>query len=482
MEKLTSLLEVISKDMYVFSSSRDFSILPPIITCSSPKALFASVDLVYNALYHPLRGEARIGSKAPGNLPNLCSILTTLFLHAHLEKSDEAPSKDNPYVCSTFETEIGKALRDIESNSIRAKFQSEMRNLKQDIFDDSAHLGVLSWSPSIPEHIWKRSSNQLRHRWIPNLTLFINARNKIDSLKEEENAHTVSDIKSCAKSSSHIHDNEEKEASGERSKVDEAIRNFITVVDSTGPCCDNLDALIEVQIDRKNGKILRVRTATHVEAIRWLVLQMLKRSINNPLAADAVAKFSGRKLIPDTPEGRLSLVFPVIQKAMQVWTKEGSLPNRHKKFSVIFNKIQPSIATLVEFDEQWRCLGLPTKCRHRYALLKGRGSANVVYAKDEYKLVIEKPGKMEEQIWEEVTSRCVRGNWGPKNSCVALLERICDGTLVLVTAVHCDSAPASRTRRVRLRALQTDTTLSDLSNRVSLLSASGAKKVVVIVG
>lgn len=160
------------------------------------------------------------------------------------------------------------------------------------------------------------------------------------------------------------------------------------------------------------------------------------------------------------------------------WTERASLPTRHAQVCETVARSNPSIVTAVEFDQQWRSLPLPTNRPYTSArdLLpeRGCGQATVLFDSTEFETVdvdgVHVPGIVRSQAEQGTGESPVR----PKSSCLVLLRRRPDAaqkkhkigvelSLVLVGAMHMESAPPSDSHKVALRRQQLRALLSEIS-------------------
>ncbi|CAK0792104.1 unnamed protein product, partial [Prorocentrum cordatum] len=405
-------------DFLGFGKARDFSQLPPVGPIDSTSAFFSFIDVVYCALYHSLGGEARFGDSAPGDAPNLGNSLRTLFLHS-------APTEP---AGSTSPTEWHTPRFDEELKKISAPtaVADRVRRLRGQVFEPSR--GVLSWDRASLDGVWKRDKNVWRDKWIPDLSAMMSPPPAL----EPEVAEALSRLMHVARD-------------GDRDDTD-------------------MTSLIAVSLG-DSGDLQRVRTFTLQASVRWLLVQMCQHSADNAQAGPAVAAFAGLGEAPGSAEARADALLPEVLRAVEAWFSEAVLASRHARVCQRVGQLSPDVATLVEFDEQWRRHGLPAS--RRYAAVSGRGTASVMFDSDQFERVEELGGVKVAQTIQEQHGVC------PKSSCVVLLRRRGDAALVLVAAVHLESAPPSDSAKVQLRAGQLRATLAHLSETATPLRPPG---------
>jgi len=433
-----------------FKKSRDFSVLPAVAHLSSAAEFFGFLELVYDALYHVLGGEARLANNADGAHPpgpDLANCLRTLFLSSAVDTASGAA-----WSSPKFEAELDKALG---GNATAAAAADRIRAIRGRVFDTDH--GILSWDRKEVEAIWKRGNNVWHDKWCKDLAAFLAADN--GGADAQQQAALASICQS---------DTEE-----------------------LAPGC--MQSFIYVQLDAA-GAPLRVTTCTMHSAIRLLLTQMCKHSLRNEGASAALCEFSATDVAPSTPEARADLVAEPLMAEVESWSERASIAMRHTKFCQTIADASPSIITLVEFDAQWRRLQLPANRAYISARdlesPRGIGQATIMFDSEQFAAVAEDelaalgvaspllPGSVRSQNEQGTGESPVR----PKSSCVLLLRQRESSSLVLVAAVHLESGPPSDTKKVGLRRQQVRALLSEVSQIAKMLLQAGLKCTVALGG
>jgi len=108
----------------------------------------------------------------------------------------------------------------------------------------------------------------------------------------------------------------------------------------------------------------------------------------------------------------------------------------------------------------------------------GKGTAAVLYDADLFEPLDELAGVTIERVVPPAATTEV----SPKSSCAVLLRRRTDALLVLLIALHLESAPPSDSKKVGLRQLQTRAALDHLSKTGGALAAAGQRVLLVLGG
>jgi len=444
-QSYSSLLSKLGQDsnnapFWGFGTARDCGQLPPVASIDSTRAFFNFIDVVYTRVYHSFGGEARFGSSAPGDAPNLGNSVRTLFLHSALPDVSQAPSADNPWRASRFETEINKISATLD-------VASRVRQLKESAFDPAS--GTLAWDrASIDGHVWKRTNNVWKDKWAADLAVFI----RPPTPMEPPVAMALSRL----------------------FRVQQAGADEVGV-----------SSLISVVLDDQ-GQLQLIRTLTLQAAVYWLLFQLCEHSLLNPDSRTAICTFAGIEDAPATAEARTMAILPRVLAALEDWFTEATLTARHVKMCRVVEQVNPDICTLVEFDEQWRRLPPPTY--RRFQVVAGKGTAAVMFDADKFDRLETlnhaeiAPAVQAISARIEVLADGCEHKVEPKSSCVVLLQRREDSTLFLVTALHLESAPPSDSKKVNLRQLQARAALVHLAETTRLLKSSGHRCVLIMAG
>ncbi|CAE8588404.1 unnamed protein product [Polarella glacialis] len=446
--RASELLRVLCDDgqgrlLYGFTPSRDLSRLPPTVPLASVESIFGFIDVLYSAFYHPLGGEARLGLVAPGEPPNLESTLRGLFLRSTLADPSAPPSPTNPWQSFPgFEAALQDAFSS-SSGGLSAEREAELRRRLRGIANDAFEpaQGSLSWERSTIEGIFKRHENVMRDKWDRYIAMFQSAAD--DSVRNEGATATALSLLL------HV-----KPSTGARSQGEEMM------------------ALLETFVDGQSGRVERVRTLSMRAAVWWLLLRLCQHSLRNPHAASAIEAFSGGATVSSDAEGRAATVFRQVLQAIDLWEAQSDLAYRHARLCDTFRNFSPAVATLVEYDAQWRKLPLPAV--RSYEVVSGSGNASILFDGHVFERLL--------AVAEQDIPSQVEGERAPKSSAVVLLRHRSSGVLCLVMAVHLESGPPSKTSAVRLRSAQTQALLASVAKLAALLRSQGERCAVFVGG
>jgi len=104
------------------------------------------------------------------------------------------------------------------------------------------------------------------------------------------------------------------------------------------------------------------RTTTFASACHLLLTRLLTHAGSNPVALQAIAEFTKQPvdtLPPATDVPALTgLIFPHVLDYLKSWQCVSALPRRRTGVMSILERTNPGIVTLVEYDEQWRKVGV----------------------------------------------------------------------------------------------------------------------------
>jgi hypothetical protein len=143
-----------------------------------------------------------------------------------------------------------------------------------------------------------------------------------------------------------------------------------------------------------------------------------------------------------TAAERAKRLFPIVMDEVEQFASAVALERRHAAFQRTFDRVRPHVMTVVEFDQQWRRLPLPSDFEGVFA---GNGTnAAVLFGTRHF----ERAAKEEALV---AAGRGILGEGKPKSSCVAVLRRKVDGILLLVVAIHLESGDPVNTRAVKKR-------------------------------
>jgi len=426
---------------HVLGSARDFSQLPPVIAITSTASFVASIDLLYNALYHVLGGEARFEAYPHHHLVNS---LRTLFLHSTLEDTSRPPSSSNRWMTTAFEAELEKAVGAAPCSADAETLSRHIQRIRETAFDSAR--GSVTWDRKLLQVMWKRSDNILRDRIAKDFSVFIAA-------------GTGMEPKTSAAMSRFLHVRHEGKDAGDSDVL----------------------AIAEIDVDG-HGELLRIRSLTFQAAMWRLLERLCQYSSQNPAAEQAIRVFAGVNELPPTIEEKVALIFAPLLKEVQSWYKRASLPVRHAQVCRTLEQEMPHIVTLVEYDAQWRRLAIPTS--RNYAAVRGSGTASILFDNSEFERLLEIDGVVVPGV---ARSDCERGvldgsHAAPKSSCLALLRHREKSALVLVGAVHLESGPPSSSDKVILRRDQLRALLAETSLVVEGLHSLGHGCSVIIGG
>ena len=348
--RFNTLLEALSDDgagrrFLCLRKARDFTVLPSVAALTASAEFFGYLDLVYNVLYHPLGGEARLaepgaqGTPTPAG-PDLANCLRTLFLCTTVDGGGR-------WSTPRFEAELDKA---VGGGAAQQASRARIEGIRERVFD--ADHGALGWDRSEVEVMWKRGTN-LYEKWSRDLRAF---------LAPGEDAEQLAAL-------SHL------------------CRHGEAPIDPA-----QMESFIYVQVDA-SGAPQRVTSLTLHSAVRLLLLQLCQHSLQNDAAAHALCDFLGADAAPPTAELRSTLVASALMVEVEHWSENAALPARHGIVCETIAKSSPDVITAVEFDGQWRRLPLPTNRPYVSARLlqpeRGCGQATILYDSSRFEPVDE---------------------------------------------------------------------------------------------
>ena len=446
--RLDTLLAVLCRDghgipLVGFSTTRDFSQLPEVRPLDSSAAFFGCIDVLYNAVYHPLGGSLRLGTAAPGAPPDLGNTLRTLFLRAAIREPREAPSSSNPWSTPLHKAELEKAAARLADAPAAAALRADIGSLTDGVLD--ARHGLLSWDAATHAmRLWKRQANVWRDKWERHLRLFLRPPASMDDAARAALRLFCRVVEAPAQGA----------GGGGGGGVDDC-----------GGEGGGLSSLIEARLDGE-GNLVRLRTYTLQSAVRWLLERLLAHSSSNASAAEAVRRFLGGR--PSQPADAASLVFSELAVEIEAWADAVSLTRRHKSFCETVGSCRPSIVSLVEYDAEWRRLPLPTADGRSYVRLGGKGDASLLYDANEFDVLAD---DFLVGFPKFVRSEFERGaglsTVAPKSSCLAVLQQRehggVPGVKLVVASVHLTSGKPSDGRKVAARAAELRALLAELS-------------------
>ena len=493
-----------SADFYGFKKSRDFGHLPDAVPINSIDSFFGFIDIVYTLIYHCLGGEARLGdvplpleyaareavwSQTGGGREGeaagipIGGALRSLFLQSALDDPKSAPSADNLWRADAFEDHLGRLT---EQHHPSQSPEQRLLTLRSICTSTLSPLdGTLTWTASLARRVWKRETLTLQ-KWMGfdrdgkqatrGLRVFVEppaaplAANSAAALARMCRVDVVGDA-----------------ASGERAAGADR-------VDPVAATPRPIVALIEVDISAIDGALVRLRTPTFQSAVRWLLGELLRHAHANPALEAALGAFVGRPLTPTEARScragdggaALSAIVADVLGAMRAWREGAELRQRHAVVCRHLAEAAPDVVTLLEFDDVWRSMPWERVGGRRYVLVHGRGTASILYDAEVFE-VATVPGV---QLPNKVRSAKDRGeaplvgglDAPPKNSCVLLLRRRADETLVLVISVHMESGPPSDSRKVEVRAAQLRALLAECAELMGALAAQGQRALLVVGG
>eukprot|EP00930_Biecheleria_cincta_P068697 TRINITY_DN5642_c0_g2_i1.p1 TRINITY_DN5642_c0_g2~~TRINITY_DN5642_c0_g2_i1.p1 ORF type:complete len:608 (-),score=124.88 TRINITY_DN5642_c0_g2_i1:56-1879(-) len=409
------------RPFYGFSKVRDFSRLPPVAVIDSTKSFFNFIDLAYSGLYHAFGGTARFGSAAPGDKPDLGNTLRTLFLASKLPEQS-----GSFWTTPEFEHEIQKA-------ALSDDVAERVRQLREAAFDKVN--GSLVWTrTAVDGQIWKRESNIWQDSWVKNLAAFVSP---------------PADIESASAS---------------------ALSRFMEVVPSSSRMTE-MNSILQAGIDGK-GDTQEIRTMTFQAAIQFLLLKLCEHSLHAPSARTAISRFAHVAEVPSDADARMRLILPSVLRAVEEWRSRAGLSSRHERILKHIERMDPALMTLVEYDQQWQKLALPSN--KDYNLITGKGTGAIMFDTAVFQ-------KIEGIEGVEVPSS-IPGKAAPKSSCVALLRHKEDSRLYLVVAIHMESGPPSDAKKVNKRALQLRAVQDFLKKTSAALAAQRHQDAVLVLG
>eukprot|EP00930_Biecheleria_cincta_P068698 TRINITY_DN5642_c0_g2_i2.p1 TRINITY_DN5642_c0_g2~~TRINITY_DN5642_c0_g2_i2.p1 ORF type:complete len:608 (-),score=123.97 TRINITY_DN5642_c0_g2_i2:56-1879(-) len=409
------------RPFYGFSKVRDFSQLPPVTVIDSTKRFFNFIDLAYSGLYHAFGGTARFGSAAPGDKPDLGNTLRTLFLASKLPEQSGAF-----WTTPEFEHEIQKA-------ALSDDVADRVRHLREAAFDKVN--GSLVWTrTAVDGQIWKRESNIWQDSWVKNLAAFVSPPANIESASAS------------------------------------ALSRFMEVVPSSSRMTE-MNSILQAAIDGK-GDTQEIRTMTFQAAIQFLLLKLCEHSLHAPSARTAISRFAHVAEVPSDADARMRLILPSVLRAVEEWRSRAGLSSRHERILKHIERMDPALMTLVEYDQQWQKLALPSN--KDYNLITGKGTGAIMFDTAVFQ-------KIEGIEGVEVPSS-IPGKAAPKSSCVALLRHKEDSRLYLVVAIHMESGPPSDAKKVNKRALQLRAVQDFLKKTSAALAAQRHQDAVLVLG
>ena len=449
--RFDALLKHISEDgagrpFLAFAPTRDFTQLPNTKPIGSSATFFGFLETLYNAVYHPLGGQARFGTTAPGEPPDLGNTLRSLFLRSTIDDATLRPSEENRWRTPLFEAELAKV-----TSRLSAQQAADTRTRISNLADGVLHtrLGVLSWDYELACGLWKRENNVWRDKWEKELRLFL------------------------------------RPPAGIAESTRVALRRFCTVVDTRRE--GELSSLIEAQLDA-SGRLVRLRSLTLQSAVRWLLVQMVDHSQSNAKATQAIEAFlvptaqreeggaPAQRMNDATPladaEAHVGAIFAELLSEMAHWFDSVALERRHAACCKKVEEFKPAVVSLVEHDAQWRQLPMPSVEGRSYVMVHGKGDATIAYDSNEFEALT---GQTLNDAWRAqlggvpraVRSDAERGvgpsTASPKSSCMLLLCRKADGLVILILAVHLTSGKPSDGAKVAARAAELRAVRSELS-------------------
>lgn len=149
-------------------------------------------------------------------------------------------------------------------------------------------------------------------------------------------------------------------------------------------------ALIEVALD-KSGELLAIRTRTLQASALWLLQELCTHAARGDRAstAAAVAAFTGGEVEASAePHEWAEGCYAMLQQEMVKWQAIASLDARHPKVMQRLEDVGADIATLVEFNEEWRRRGLPPG----FCMVAGLGQAAIAYRTNTFERIESVPG------------------------------------------------------------------------------------------
>ena len=463
-----------------FETCRDFSRLPDLVAIQSLGALMTTVDIAYNVLYHAVGGETRWGEELETGLP-VGNALRCLFLHSCPISDNEEAGWSTP----GYEEELKKAVA-------RAALGQQAQTAAQisAIRDAALNLqdGSLTWRSDTMKQLWKRRDNVWQNLWMRDLAVFLDPRPRAGEQEDGGQLNVVAPDYFCQALPAPAGDSEAQ-----------AMRS-----------------LIEVHTDPE-GVPSCVRSLSLRGALSLLLERMCAHSLGSPAAAEALAAFvtpPGQQpsvsSVPSSAHARAALVLPELLRQMDAWRREARLENRHSRVCDIVSTCSPSIATLVEYDDAWRRLGPPAhrengrawQCARDQQPPLGVGQASVWWDARELELcdpkLVQELGLPSDGAVRSQVSRGIEGGSKemPKSSCMVLLQRResdhgqpgreapsdKEPLLVLVIAVHLQSAAPSDTAKVTKRRLQLRSTLSEIAAAAKAVKDKGRQALVCLGG
>merc|ERR1712194_740882 len=220
--------------------------------------------------------------------------------------------------------------------------------------------------------------------------------------------------------------------------------------------------MMDLMVDKTNRKrVLKVRVLSFKASILFLLNKLCTHSLKNSKASEAMARFLGRSEAPADAATRARLIFTEIVAAMDWWIDKSSLSSRYKQLCETFERHQPDIACLIEFDDQWNRYPLPPA--RMYEAVRGFGKATIAFASDTFERL--------RTISDLDIPEQISGKEEPKSSCVALLRHRETGALYLIVGVHLESGPPSTSVKIQLRWDEMNQTLTFMSTWIQDLKS-----------
>lgn len=449
--RFAKVLASISQDeagasYYGFAPARVFTQLPAVTAINTPSAFLGFINDVYNVVYHALGGELRFGTCAPGEGPDLGNSLRSLFLKTALPEPSLPPCAANPWVAQDFENELQRVVGALETTPESEAWASCVRGLAERSFDPAE--GTLVWERATLQGMWKRQDNVFVDKIGPDVAIFLQA---AQSPCEDEATQAAMD-------------------------------HFCTLREDSAEAKGSLAALLELQVDG-DGALSRIRTLTLQSAMWHLLERLCVFSLGNDDAASALAEFSHfgtAEDLPATPEARAALIFAPLQAEVRDWFEKASLPNRHACVCAKLLEERAGIVTLIEYNAPWRRMPLPDG---PFGVVHGKGQASIIFNTELFEPLPEISGITLPRAFRSVrdigAGDCTLA---PKSSCLVLLQCRGSGTLIIVGAVHLDSAPPADSKKVLVRQAQIKSVLAEVSLAARSLAEVGQRCLFILGG
>lgn len=142
-------------------------------------------------------------------------------------------------------------------------------------------------------------------------------------------------------------------------------------------------ALIELDL-REDGSMQTLHVLSLAAALLWLFQELCSHARENDQALPALSAFTGQPLSVLSsydPAKQAQACMDLVIQEMERWRQISTLQERHRMFGSLLRTETPDVVTLVEYDQQWRILGVPDE----YDVVWGAGQASVAFRRQRFR-------------------------------------------------------------------------------------------------